>query len=64
MGITLDDYLATIDKWKQPVSDRVRRLPASERHKFDRDARAWLESKLGRKLRRTLPSRRERVLQG
>jgi hypothetical protein len=51
MEMTLDEYLAEIDRWKQPVSDRTADLSASERAEADRQARAWLESKLERALR-------------
>jgi hypothetical protein len=50
MGMTLDDYLAEIDTWKQPVSDKVSNLSPEERAALDREARAWLEAKLGRPL--------------
>jgi hypothetical protein len=50
MGMTLDEYLAEIDCWKQPVSDQVSALSATERTELDREARAWLEAKLGRAL--------------
>ena len=52
MEMTLDEYLAEIDRWKQPVSDRTADLSASERAEADRQARAWLETRLGRALRR------------
>ena len=50
MGMTLDEYLAEIDRWKQPVSDQALALSAAERTELDREARAWLEAKLGRTL--------------
>ena len=50
MGMTLDEYLADIDRWKQPVSDQALAVSPAERAKLDRDARAWLEVKLGRPL--------------
>ena len=31
MEMTLDEYLAEIDRWKQPVSDRTAELSAAER---------------------------------
>jgi hypothetical protein len=48
--MTLDEYLAQIDQWKQLVSDRTRSLPPPARAEQDREARAWLEAKLGRQL--------------
>lgn len=51
MEMTLDEYLAEIDRWKEAVSDRVAKLPVSERTEAHRDARAWLEAQLGRPLR-------------
>jgi len=50
MGTTLDDYLSEIDSWKQPVSDKASNLSPEERAALDREARAWLEAKLGRAL--------------
>jgi hypothetical protein len=50
MGMTLDEYLAEIDRWKQPVSDQGLALSATERTELDREARVWLEAKLGRPL--------------
>ena len=52
MEMTLDEYLAEIDRWKQPVSNRAADLSAAERAEADCHARAWLESKLGRVLTR------------
>jgi hypothetical protein len=52
MEITLDEYLAEIDRWKQPLSDRALTLSAAERAEVDREARTWLETKLGRALRK------------
>jgi hypothetical protein len=50
MRTILDDYLAEIDSWKQPVSDQACNLSPAERAVLDREARAWLEAKLGRTL--------------
>ncbi len=50
MGMTLDEYLAEIDRWKQPISDQVSASSGAERAELDRKARAWLEAKLGRPL--------------
>jgi hypothetical protein len=57
MEMTLDEYLAEIDLWKQPVSDRTSDMCPSERAEVDREARTWLETKIGRSLRR--PSKQE-----
>jgi hypothetical protein len=51
MEMTLDEYLAEIDRWKQPVSDRTSGMSPSERAESDREARTWLETKMGRSLR-------------
>lgn len=50
MGMTLDEYLAEIDGWKQPVSDKMLASSATARKEQDSAARAWLEAKLGRSL--------------
>jgi len=47
-GMTLDDYLVEVDRWKQPVSDRALSLPLPARAECDREARAWLEEQIGR----------------
>ena len=52
MGMTLDEYLEEIDRWKRPVNDQMLALPATERAKLDQEARAWQEAKLGRPLDR------------
>ena len=52
MEMTLDEYLAEIDRWKQPLSDRALTLAVAERAEVDREARTWLEAKLGRALRK------------
>ena len=54
MEMTLDEYLAEIDRWKQPLSDRALKLSTAERAEVDREARTWLEAKLGRTLRKPL----------
>lgn len=51
MEVTLDEYLAKIDRWKQAVSDRMLELSPEERTEQDRAAQAWLEKQLGRRLR-------------
>lgn len=56
MEMTLDEFLADIDRWKQPVSDQMIALPVAERAAQDREARAWLESRLGRQLEVAAPS--------
>jgi len=53
MEMTLDEYLAEIDRWKQAVSDRTLPLSPEARAEHDREARAWLEAKLGRRLEQT-----------
>jgi hypothetical protein len=55
MEMTLDEYLAEIDRWKQPVSDRAAALSAAERAEVDREARAWLVARIGRSLRTPRP---------
>ena len=55
MEMTLDEYLAEIDRWKQPLSDRAGTLSPAERAEVDREARTWLEAKLGRALRKPRP---------
>lgn len=44
---TLDEFLEEIDRWKQPVSDRLLSLDPSEWPQEDAEARAWLEERLG-----------------
>jgi len=48
--MTLDEYLQEVDRWKQPVSDRMATLTPAERTREDQAACAWLESRLGRRL--------------
>jgi len=50
MGLTLDDYLSEVDRWKQPVSDRAAALRPADRAREDQEARAWLEGQIGRSL--------------
>ena len=50
MDMTLNEYLGEVDRWKQAVSDRMAKLNPVERAAQDRDALAWLEAKLGRRL--------------
>lgn len=56
MEMTLDEFLAEVDRWKQPVSDEMAPLSPAERARLDAEARAWLEEKLGRPLQEA-PSR-------
>jgi hypothetical protein len=49
--MTLDEYLAEIDRWKQPVSDQTIGLDVAARAELDQEARAWLQAKLGRPLK-------------
>lgn len=58
---TLDEYLAEVDRWKNAVSDRVRGLPAKERLAKYREARVWLEARIGHKLRTKATKSRQRV---
>ena len=57
MEMTLDEYLAEIDRWKQPVSDRTAELSAAERAEADGEARRWLETKIGRHLTTPRPQK-------
>jgi len=57
MDMTLNEYLGEVDRWKQAVSDRMAKLNPAERAAQDRDALAWLEAKLGRRLRDTPATR-------
>ena len=50
MDLTLDEYLRQVDQWKQVVSDRMAKLNPAERAAEDRNALAWLEGMLGRRL--------------
>jgi hypothetical protein len=50
MGITLDEYLQEIDRWKQPVSEQIQRIDPAQRAERDREAQNWLENQLGRPL--------------
>jgi hypothetical protein len=50
MGMTLNEYLAEVDRWKQVVSDRTAAVSPEARAEMDREAIAWLEAKIGRKL--------------
>jgi hypothetical protein len=53
MEMTLDEYLAEIDRWKQPLSDRTLGMTAAERAEVDQEARAWLEARIGRTLNKS-----------
>ena len=50
MEMTLNEYLAEVDRWKQAVSERTASLSPEARAEYDREARAWLEAKIGRSL--------------
>lgn len=50
MEMTLNEYLAEVDRWKQTVSDRMAGLDPAQRATADQDALAWLERTLGRRL--------------
>jgi hypothetical protein len=47
---TLDDFLEEIDRWKESASEETREMSVQERLAKDREDRAWLEAKIGRKL--------------
>jgi len=47
---TLDESLEEIDRWKQKASEETRGMSVEERLAKGREDRAWLETKLGRKL--------------
>ena len=48
--MTLDDYLAEVDLWKEAAERETRGLSAAEREAHYREVRAWLEAKIGRPL--------------
>lgn len=50
--MTLDEYLREVDRWKQAVSHDMAKLDHAGRARRDREAVAWLEAKLGRRMRR------------
>ncbi len=52
MGMTLNEHLAEVDKWKQAVGDEVMGFSDAERLEYDRRAVAWLEAQLGVQLDR------------
>ena len=52
MGVTLDDYLREVDRWKQEVSDETAKLDPAGRARHDQEALEWLEEVLGRQLNR------------
>ena len=56
MGMTLDDYLTEVDRWKQAASDRLAQASPAERARIYAESQAWLESKIGRPLRQTPPA--------
>ncbi len=47
MGMSLNEMLAEVDRWKQEVGDQIADLSADERHELDRQAVAWLEDQIG-----------------
>lgn len=55
MGMTLKDYLAEVDRWKEAAGRRLQSLSLAERSAHAREAKAWLEAKLGRPLRAAAP---------
>jgi len=52
MEMTLNQYLSEVDRWKQAVSDEMAKLDPANRARRDEEAIAWLEAKLGRRMRR------------
>jgi len=50
MNRTLDEYLREVDQWKEGALQRRLSVPSSDWASLDREARAWLETKLGRPL--------------
>ena len=50
MGVSLNEFLADVDQWKQEVSDEMAGLSVAERHERDRQAVEWLERQIGIKL--------------
>lgn len=50
MGMSLNEFLADVDEWKQKVSDEMAGLSDAERHERDRQAVEWLETQIGIKL--------------
>ncbi len=61
MGITLDDYLREVDRWKDAVTERMASLSVEERLREGQEATRRLEQDIGRPLRkRTLDEERAR----
>lgn len=56
MGMTLDEYLAEVDKWKERARRRTARLSAAERRKHYEETLAWLARKIGRPLKKAAVS--------
>ena len=50
MGMSLNEHLAEVDRWKQEVADQLSGLSAQERQERDRQAVEWLEREIGMKL--------------
>ena len=55
MEMTLKDYLAEVDRWKEAAGKRLLTLSPTARAAHAQDAIAWLEAKLGRPLRLPAP---------
>jgi hypothetical protein len=51
MFMTLDEYLAEVDHWKQPVVDAIQDMSPEQRVVHDRASREWLQAKVGSALR-------------
>ncbi len=62
MDLTLDEYLAEVDRWKQVVTDEMLFLSIPARAEKNQQARAWLEARLGRRLPEVAPSQPEGTL--
>jgi hypothetical protein len=54
--MTLKEYLAEVDRWKEAAGKRLERLSPAQRSAHAQEAKAWLESKLGRPLRAARPA--------
>ena len=50
MEMTLDEFLAEVDRWKLAAAIETRDLTPDERAEHYRRVRAWLESQLGHPL--------------
>jgi len=62
MAITLDEYLAEVDQWKQEAAQKILASSPEECAEEGRRARAWLEEKLGRRLDDAPPLAHHRLM--